>query len=181
VLIFYYRYNTKCLPISEEELKYSLGKVGGVYRKLGPYDFKTLLNEGLLNKKIRRVMHKNCIMKDGSMYTGQFRWGLQAKDGIGYVIYPDGSLFEGIFKNDDTLKGRYIFTNGYVYEGDMMNHKMHGKGVLKYQGKVIYEGEFINGEQADDSQTFYTTASNISPSISPLSSSTKKSTIQFNL
>mmetsp|Transcript_33778 Transcript_33778/g.33273 ORF Transcript_33778/g.33273 Transcript_33778/m.33273 type:complete len:123 (-) Transcript_33778:60-428(-) len=88
-------------------------------------------------------------MVDGSKYKGQFLKGGTIKDGIGQMIYPDGSLFEGLFKDDDTVKGRYIFTNGTVYTGKMKNHKMHGKGVLKFGKKVVYKGRFINGEKCD--------------------------------
>lgn len=102
-------------------------------------------------------------MADGSRYTGQFKKGRSIKDGIGHIIYPDGSLFEGVFRLDDTLKGRYIFTNGYVYEGEMQNHKMHGTGVLKYKGKTIYAGDFENGEQCSHDLTILSTASNNSP------------------
>ena len=52
--------------------------------------------------------------------------------------------------NDDTVFGRYIFTNGYVYEGQMKNHKMHGKGKIFNDSRLIYEGLFENGEQIGD-------------------------------
>jgi hypothetical protein len=86
-------------------------------------------------------------MVDGSKYRGQFIKDANIKDGIGQMIYPDGSIFEGAFADDDTVKGRYVFNNGYVYEGEMLNHKMHGKGVLRFKGRKIYSGQFQKGKQ----------------------------------
>jgi len=133
-------------------------KVKKTYDSVGDFDYQKLVNEGLVNKQILRDMYTTCIMVDGSKYTGQFRKDSSDKDGIGHIIYPDGSLFEGVFKSDDTIKGRYIFTNGYVYEGEMKNHKMHGKGILKYKGKIIYSGDFHNGEQSSEKLTLVSTS-----------------------
>ena len=125
-------------------------------------------------------MHSGWAMKDGSRYTGQFRRGFQCKDGIGYIIYPDGSLFEGVFRNDDTVKGRYIFTNGYVYEGDMKCHKVHGSGRITYDGEEVFQGQFENGERWDQERTMNTTDSQFSTLATP-EVKEKRMTIQFNL
>lgn len=86
-------------------------------------------------------------MADGSHYKGQFRRKTFIKDGIGLVIYKDGSLFEGAFSSDNTLYGRMIFTNGYFYEGEVKHHRMHGTGAYKLGTKIIFKGEFENGKQ----------------------------------
>lgn len=147
--------------------------------EVGKFDYEKLVNEGLINKKVLRDMYTACIMVDGSKYTGQFQKNRAIKDGIGYIIYPDGSLFEGVFRNDDTVKGRYIFTNGYVYEGEMRNHKMHGKGCLKYEGKILYSGDFENGEQCSDKLTLISTSGSSSPKDLQQLTSTKS--VQFVL
>jgi hypothetical protein len=54
--------------------------------------------------------------------VGQFIKDTNLKDGIGHLIYPDGSIFEGTFKNDLPVKGRYIMINGDVYQGKMINY-----------------------------------------------------------
>ena len=33
----------------------------------------------------------------------------------------------------------------------MKNHKMHGKGILKFNGKIIHDGNFEDGEQIGES------------------------------
>lgn len=135
--------------------------VAQTYKDIGAFDYEKLVNEGLMSKKVLRDMYTTNIMVDGSKYAGQFQKGRTVKDGIGHIIYPDGALFEGVFRMDDTVKGRYIFTNGYVYEGQMKNHKMHGKGVLKYEGKMVYTGDFENGEQCNEKLTLFSTASQV--------------------
>ena len=122
------------------------------------------------------------IMVDGSKYTGQFLKGTSIKDGIGQIIYTDGSIFEGVFKKNDTLKGRYITTTGYVYEGSMKNHKMHGKGILKFNGKIIHDGNFEDGEQIGDSadiKSYLSTNAALSESNSDRVA--PKKSVQFNL
>ena len=36
------------------------------------------------------------------------------------------------------------YLNGDVYEGEMLNDKIHGKGLLKYRSGALYEGEFVD-------------------------------------
>ena len=107
-------------------------------------------------------MKSSNFMCDGSKYTGQFLKRTTIKDGIGQIIYKDGSLFEGIFRLNDTFKGRYITTNGYIYEGEMKCHKMHGKGTLKHNNKTIYKGKFKNGDQVDEYLDLTTTPTDFS-------------------
>lgn len=108
-----YRFSYKNLPISDEELTYSLSNVSDIYRQLGPYDMSALLEGQLIDKSKLREFYSTCVMVGGGIYTGQFlRSKPRIKDGVGYIIYPNGTLFEGVFSNDDTVKGRYIFRNG---------------------------------------------------------------------
>lgn len=163
-------------------MSYSLGSVAETYEKLGPFDYSNLLKEGLVDKQVPRVMYTTCVMVDGSRYTGQFKkYKHNVKDGIGHIIYPDGSLFEGVFKDDDTVKGRYIFTNGCIYEGEMKNHKMHGKGVLKGQDQPIYEGEFFNGEQCDKRANLVTSASNLTPLLGSNQKRKQRKSVKFTI
>ena len=90
------------------------------------------------------------------------------KEGKGKLIYPDGTYYEGNFKND-LFNGKGIFVNNNsIYNGDFLNGKKHGKGkieidIIKNKNsnnnnnnnnenkieKKIYEGDwendFING------------------------------------
>ena len=89
------------------------------------------------------------------------------KEGKGKLIYPDGTYYEGNFKND-LFNGKGIFVNNNsIYNGDFLNGKKHGKGKIEIDiiknnnsnnninnnenkiEKKIYEGDwendFING------------------------------------
>ena len=166
-----YRFNYKSIPFWEEDLEYTLVKIIDVLNYVGEYNYEKLISDSIkkwksnknqqkpvnFDKNTPRDIYETWIMVGGSKYTGQFLKGKTIKDGIGQMIYPDGSLFEGIFKDDDTVKGRYIFTNGTVYEGEMKNHKMHGMGTLKFKNKVLYKGEFENGVQCNKDLSFLST------------------------
>ena len=53
------------------------------------------------------------------------------KEGKGKLIYPDGSFYEGNFKND-LFNGKGIFVNNnWIYKGDFLNGKKHGKGKIE--------------------------------------------------
>ena len=55
------------------------------------------------------------------------------RDGRGKQIWPDGSLYEGFWKNDKANgKGRLIHSDGDVYEGDWVNDKAEGTGVYTH-------------------------------------------------
>lgn len=120
-----------------------------LYDDTDHYDYEKLVENGYVDKSLPRDMCDTSIMVDGSKYKGQFKKRRLIKDGIGQIIYKDGSMFEGAFKDDDTLFGRWIFTNGYIYEGQMKYHRMHGKGKLKFEDSVVYDGEFINGKHVE--------------------------------
>ena len=48
----------------------------------------------------------------------------------------DGDVFTG--------RGRYIYTNGDIYTGDILKNKKHGKGAYQYASNDNYEGEYTN-------------------------------------
>ena len=49
------------------------------------------------------------------------------RDGYGHQLWPDGSRYEGAWKNDKANgNGKLIHADGDVYEGDWMNDKAHG-------------------------------------------------------
>mmetsp|Transcript_13404 Transcript_13404/g.15048 ORF Transcript_13404/g.15048 Transcript_13404/m.15048 type:complete len:161 (-) Transcript_13404:43-525(-) len=64
-----------------------------------------------------REIRLTSITADGSKYIGEFSIKTNIKDGVGYLINSDGSIFEGAFENDVPKRGRYILTNGQVLNG----------------------------------------------------------------
>ena len=77
-------------------------------------------------------------------YKGDFKKGkFYGKGRIEYSGDRRGEIFEGIFKNDLKIKGKYIFLNGNIYEGELKNDEPNGKGkgIYKESGKT-YIGQF---------------------------------------
>lgn len=109
--------------------------------------------------------------QENLVYIGQMDGG--QKNGHGFLVFlTDGSVFEGLFANDQIgNRGRLLFDNGDWYEGEISEGKMHGHGVYfnvtlgsKYEGMfqeeaphgygreewqdgTLYEGDFVMGEK----------------------------------
>ena len=88
--------------------------------------------------------------KNGDKFSGQMTNG--QIDTYGIYERSNGLTFEGDFdkKNENNsdikLKGKLIYDNGnYIYEGEFLNGKFDGKGILKNIKGDIYEGSFKNG------------------------------------
>ena len=55
------------------------------------------------------------------------------REGRGKQIWPDGSLYEGFWRNDKANgKGRLIHSDGDVYEGDWVSDKAEGYGIYTH-------------------------------------------------
>ena len=65
-------------------------------------------------------------MPDGNEYEGE--WDDQnVIDGFGTLYYIDGSIYEGNFKKGMRCgKGRMIYANTNIYEGDWVNDLNEG-------------------------------------------------------
>lgn len=51
------------------------------------------------------------------------------KHGIGIQVWGDGSMYEGMWKNDKANGwGRLIHATGDTYEGEWLNDMAHGLG-----------------------------------------------------
>lgn len=66
------------------------------------------------------------------------------------IIYSDGSIFEGAFKDDEPIKGRCIFRNGFVYEGDMKGHCMVSQDATALFGELEKHGDEASTEMGSD-------------------------------
>ena len=54
-------------------------------------------------------------------------------------------MYEGWFENNEyTRRGRFVNYNGDWYEGEYVNSKAYGKGVLQRFETYRCEGEFID-------------------------------------
>jgi hypothetical protein len=76
-----------------------------------------------------------------AQYYGNFFLG--KKEGKGKMIWSDGSIFEGQWKNDLRHYGRMIMSNGYIYIGGFKNDKFYDeKATLMMPNMTVYKGGF---------------------------------------
>jgi len=65
-------------------------------------------------------------------------------------------LGEGHFLNDEYESGKLYSENREYYNGPFKNGKKEGKGVEYYKdGKIKYEGKFLDGKYEDDNGKYY--------------------------
>lgn len=86
----------------------------------------------------------------GNSFTG---W---LKNGIPHEVLGDGFSYIGDFIDyDRSGKGsEFISSSKEYYEGDFLNGKRHGNGVISVNGSTRYDGEFKNGS-LDGKGTLY--------------------------
>lgn len=103
----------------------------------------------------------------GISYQGHFT--SDTPNGYGLLLYPGEKLFKGYFKNGVPISGtgvfidqnesefqgvltnckgvgRIFFASGAVYQGDWINFKMHGKGILKTGNRSLFTGKWNHGD-----------------------------------
>ena len=90
------------------------------------------------------------IDTNGVYYFGY--WCDDNKNGRGRILYVDGTLYEGNFKNDEydgygTLKAQpqYDYEVSSEYVGEFENGIKHGKGKETKKSGEIYDGDFVQG------------------------------------
>ena len=86
------------------------------------------------------------IWEDGSYYIGPWVKGL--KHGKGKLYYPDNTLkYDGNYSYDSFDGfGKYIEQNGEYFIGQWSNGLKVKGTIYSKDGKVLYEGDFINGQ-----------------------------------
>ena len=68
------------------------------------------------NDKIYQIPLKT--FENDAKYLGQWNLETNVRHGQGVQIWPDGSFYEGFWKNDlANGRGRKIYSNGNLYEG----------------------------------------------------------------
>lgn len=87
-----------------------------------------------------------CKYPDGSTYEGQFKNGL--RHGRGVLIWPDGSIYEGYWVDNYSCgKGRKILQNGDHYIGDWKDGRSDGFGAYHhFHSNIIYNGSWVCGK-----------------------------------
>ncbi len=84
-------------------------------------------------------------MTNGSTYTGPLKLmsdGLLHPYGRGEQTWPDGTQYQGDFKDCHNGHGVMTWPTGQRYEGDWKDDKRNGHGVHTWPGGQRYEGEW---------------------------------------
>ena len=86
-------------------------------------------------------------LDNSAVYIGQWS-NMGMRHGRGIQLWPDGSKYEGYWKNDMANgKGRLIHADGDVYEGDWENDKAHGFGQYTHMDGAQYTGQWNDDKQ----------------------------------
>ena len=110
----------------------SISPDGDVYK--GLWDEDKIGNYGLF------------VDMDGNYYKGELNDGIS--DGTGEIVVKNKYKYKGTFK-DDLPNGKGCLENyedNSKYNGEILNGKKEGKGILEYKDGTIYDGDFKNDQ-----------------------------------
>ncbi|XP_052830912.1 MORN repeat-containing protein 2-like [Octopus bimaculoides] len=97
------------------------------------------------------VIHENAyIFPNGDRYEGQYVYsqdGNVQRSGFGKHILADGTLYEGMWK-DDAMNGTGLLrhSSGDVYEGEFLNNQFHGEGTYTWANGSYVKGNFVKNK-----------------------------------
>jgi hypothetical protein len=115
-------------------LKYVSPNVKKLFKKFGPFMYRKSDWNELKLDKTRLATSKLVKYRNSSRYYGQLRKGSEVKEGRGVMVFTDGSLYEGFWKNNkQSGKGRMIYKVDAIYQGNWKSGNHHGLGI--YIGK----------------------------------------------
>ena len=80
---------------------------------------------------------------ENGVYEGSWKAG--KRDGFGVLTWADGTVFTGIWKNDNRHKGKMRMAHGNTYIGYFQDDKLQGLAKLLLGREVIFEGNFDKG------------------------------------
>lgn len=87
------------------------------------------------------------LLQTAQEATYEGNWKLNMRNGYGVMTWPDGTVFEGEWLNDERHSGKQVMTDQNIYEGQFQNDKPHGIGKITYtREQIIFEGLFQDGK-----------------------------------
>ena len=125
----------------------------GEYKNYIPDGFGIYTNL-ITNLKITGIFGQNGLydigiensVEGGYTYTGEFK--NNKKDGIGTIIWKDGSKYQGEFSNNKMEGyGMIEFPEKNYYQGEIRNGKMEGYGQFFWNDKKKYIGNYKNDKR----------------------------------
>ncbi|CDW80583.1 morn repeat protein [Stylonychia lemnae] len=90
---------------------------------------------------------------NGVIYQGEYDYITKQSDGRGRYIQSDGNVYDGFLKQDKRDGyGRSIFVEGDYHIGEYKDDKFHGQGRYYWKDGQIYEGQFVKDKKMDQDQ-----------------------------
>jgi len=90
----------------------------------------------LLKTNKKRSKTKKCFMYEGN-------WENDKWNGLGICYLKNSQYLEGFFENDVLkINNKFIYDNGDEYEGNLIELKRNGFGMMKYKNGEIYIGNW---------------------------------------
>lgn len=103
--------------------------------------------------ELERVEKLQKKFEEQKQYVGEYRGEGVGK---GKRVYPNGSVYEGDFTDGvQHGQGKMVYTDGNIYEGEWDRGAAHGRGRLVYPEGGYYEGEFQNNEPQGQGKLVY--------------------------
>ena len=108
----------------------------------GPFIYGDSEFEAKLGEREQRDQQ---TLKSESVYLGEWLVGKNIREGRGIQVWPDGSLYEGYWQNNQANgTGRLLHKDGDVYQGEWKDDKAHGFGYYFHQDGSFYRGFWAN-------------------------------------
>eukprot|EP00826_Nyctotherus_ovalis_P010338 TRINITY_DN12737_c0_g1_i3.p1 TRINITY_DN12737_c0_g1~~TRINITY_DN12737_c0_g1_i3.p1 ORF type:complete len:288 (+),score=91.61 TRINITY_DN12737_c0_g1_i3:219-1082(+) len=114
-----------------------------LYTTRGPYPYKPNPKD-----ETERVLRDIVELENGAIYYGFWSAATELQDGNGVMIWPDGSRYDGSWKQGQTNgHGRLIHADGDLYEGGWVGDKANGYGTYIHEDGAVYEGNWVADKQ----------------------------------
>lgn len=123
-------------------------QVQAVIEELGDFDYGKApsINGNNLNIENQNLDFRPIVqLENKAKYEGQWVTGTQTRQGKGKLIWPDGSIYEGWWKDSVAYgMGRLVHQKGDVYIGEWADDMAHGMGKYLREDGSTYEGMWFN-------------------------------------
>ncbi|RWR75004.1 Phosphatidylinositol-4-phosphate 5-kinase [Cinnamomum micranthum f. kanehirae] len=95
-------------------------------------------DNGCFIDKVHSIPLANGQIDRSSFETGRFR--------VGLLSLPDAESYSGtLLGNMPEGTGRYVWSDGCIYDGEWRRGMRHGNGKISWPSGAVYEGEFSGG------------------------------------